>query len=269
MPIKSLAERYLEAWNKHDVDAVMSYFSTDAVYIDTTLDRELVGANEISRHVEWMMDICPDIYFEIVDGSGIGNGRLSIEWYMHGSNLDPFYLKTTQEQGKPLHGLDFITYEGGKFLSVQVYFDRFHRPVITRSRESEAIKTASVQQPKYQKSGLSEEDLIFHQKELIRLMEEDCIYLEPDLTLVKLANHMEISTNYLSQVINSQFRHNFNDFVNHYRIQKAKDIISNVDNRSMSALDIAFEVGFGSSSAFYLAFKKHTKMTPTEYKNKL
>lgn len=269
MPVKSLAERYLDAWNRHDLEEVMSYFSTDAVYIDTTLDRELVGAAEIRKHVEWMMEVCPDVNFEILDGSGIGNGRLSIEWYMHGSNLDPFYLKHTQEQGKPLHGLDFITYDGGKFLSVQVYFDRFHRPVISRSTESEVMETATAQQPKYQKSGLSEEDLTFYEHELVRLMEEENFYQEHDLTLVKLANHMEISTNYLSQVINSKFRQNFNDFINHYRIQKAMDIIANVDNKEMSTLDIAFEVGFGSSSAFYLAFKKRTKMTPTEYKNKL
>lgn len=265
MPAKSLAERYLDAWNRHDVDDVMEYFSPDAVYIDTTLDKELVGTAEIRKHVEWLMEVCPNLYFEIL-GSGVGNGRLSIEWVMHGQNLDPFYQGAPQEEEKPLHGLDFITYEGGKFLSNQVYFDRFDRPQTSIS--GGADQGSGVETKKYQKSGLSEEDLKIYKTGLIELMEEELLYLEPDLTLVKLAKRLDISTNYLSQVINGQFRQNFHDFVNQYRIEKAMGIIAGLGNQGLSTLDIAFEVGFGSSSAFYLAFKKHTRMTPTEYKKK-
>lgn len=266
MPIKSLAERYLDAWNRHDVDEVMEYFSADAVYIDTTLDKELIGESEIRKHVEWLMEVCPDSYFEIIDGCGIGNGRLSIEWVMHGQNLDPFYQGAPQDKDKPLHGLDFITYEGGKFHSAQVYFDRFNRAPASPARKPASEKSDEPQK-KYQKSGLSEEDVKLHSEALVELMEQEQLYLEHDLTLVKLAERLNISTNYLSQVINGQFRQNFHDFVNHYRIEKAKAIIAESDSQGGSTLDIAFEVGFGSSSAFYLAFKKHTKMTPTEYKN--
>jgi AraC-like DNA-binding protein len=78
-----------------------------------------------------------------------------------------------------------------------------------------------------------------------------------------------MSLNYLSQVINQQTGKNFFDFINSYRITEATTILSeDVENRQ-NILNLAMSVGFNSKSAFYNAFKKHTGMTPTQYRAQL
>ena len=53
------------------------------------------------------------------------------------------------------------------------------------------------------------------------------------------------------------------DYIIHYRIKIATILLKNT---SKSITDIAFEVGFSSSSYFTIAFKKITGLTPSEYK---
>ena len=70
---------------------------------------------------------------------------------------------------------------------------------------------------------------------------------------------------YLSHVINASFNQNFRDFINSYRIEESKSRLVQDD---MNILNIAYEVGFNSKSAFNTAFKKFTGMTPKEYRKK-
>ena len=85
MANKSLAQRYLEAWNSHDTDRVLSFFTRNATYIDSGLHQQVRG-NNVGHHVERILDICPDAQFEMLDGSAIGNGRAVIQW--RGPRLD-------------------------------------------------------------------------------------------------------------------------------------------------------------------------------------
>jgi len=68
----------------------------------------------------------------------------------------------------------------------------------------------------------------------------------------------------LSQIINESKNINFYDYVNSYRISEAKDLLSS--NCDKTILEILYEVGFNSKSAFNTAFKKFTSVTPSKYK---
>ncbi len=97
-------------------------------------------------------------------------------------------------------------------------------------------------------------------------MEANKPYLEGDLVLPHLAQQLGISANYLSQIINEQLRINFYDFVNGYRVEEARRLMSNAGQQKPNILNIALDSGFNSKSAFYTAFKKATSMTPTQYR---
>jgi AraC-like DNA-binding protein len=61
---------------------------------------------------------------------------------------------------------------------------------------------------------------------------------------------------------------NFRDLINHYRIEEAKNSLTNPKKNDSSILEIAYEVGFNSKEVFNRCFKKYTGMTPSEYKRK-
>ena len=93
-------------------------------------------------------------------------------------------------------------------------------------------------------------------------------YLDSSLSIYELAKQLNVNTRDLSIAINHDLNKHFFDFVNEYRINKAMEIIRNSDDEKLTILEVLYDVGFNSKSSFNTAFKKHTGLTPTEFKNK-
>ncbi|MEO0896928.1 MAG: AraC family transcriptional regulator [Bacteroidota bacterium] len=119
---------------------------------------------------------------------------------------------------------------------------------------------------KYQSSSLLEDDKSRYHRQLLVCIEKERPYLDQELTLTDLSQKLNINTKYLSQIINEMEGKNFMDFINFYRIERAKELLPHPAYQHYTILAIAQEVGFKSKSAFYNAFKKFTQTTPTAYK---
>ncbi len=98
------------------------------------------------------------------------------------------------------------------------------------------------------------------------LMEDDKVYLDPDLTLKKLAGMLRIHNNQLSRIINERFGVSFNDFVNRFRIEEARIMLKDPALSRKNILEIGFMAGFYSKSTFNGAFRKFTGTTPSKYR---
>lgn len=99
---------------------------------------------------------------------------------------------------------------------------------------------------------------------------EDCIknlYLNPNLSLDEVADNLEISNSYLSQIINNR-NIKFNDYVNSIRVEKAKEMLNDESFKNYTITSIGLEAGFNSNASFYRAFKKHTNLSPTDFRDK-
>jgi AraC-like DNA-binding protein len=94
------------------------------------------------------------------------------------------------------------------------------------------------------------------------------IFLEPELTIQQLADKIELPVRDLSVLINHKMDLHFFDFINEYRIEKAMKILTDTEKKGLTILEILYEVGFNSKSSFNTAFKKHTNLTPSEYRKK-
>jgi AraC-like DNA-binding protein len=123
------------------------------------------------------------------------------------------------------------------------------------------------EKPKYRDSPLTAEEKRRYSEKLSAYMVREKPYLNSSLSLNELAGAVALAPRHLSQVINEHFRQNFYDFVNSYRIEDAKQRLLD-QSRNRNVLEILYEVGFNSKSAFNLAFKTHTGLTPTEYRKK-
>ena len=119
---------------------------------------------------------------------------------------------------------------------------------------------------KYERSTLTDEKSEGYLKNLLDLMENQKPYLQNDLTLLKLAEQIGISSHHLSQIINEKLNMNFYDFVNKYRVEEAKRLLLDPAQNSLTIFAVAVESGFNSKSAFNSCFKKFTNSTPSEYK---
>ena len=97
---------------------------------------------------------------------------------------------------------------------------------------------------------------------LTRLMEQEKLYLDPELTLNGVSRHLGIPRNRISWVINQHFRKNFNDYINGYRVNHAAALM---EAGKTNILEAAFESGFNSKSVFYAAFRKATGTYPKKY----
>ncbi|WP_299241655.1 helix-turn-helix domain-containing protein [uncultured Aquimarina sp.] len=110
----------------------------------------------------------------------------------------------------------------------------------------------------------NDNDLLFDQ--ISKLVADTKLYLEPDISLVKLSKMLGKSTQITSSVINQYAKRNFNDFINHYRVQEAKKLLSNSEGDKYTISAIAFDIGFSSLSSFNSAFKKFEGITPSRYR---
>ena len=119
---------------------------------------------------------------------------------------------------------------------------------------------------KYQQSPLSTKEKEQILEQLRTHMECEKPYLNPALSMNRLAKRLVVPPRYLSQVINEFLGINFYDFVNSYRVEEAKRLFLDVSNNHRNILELLFDAGFNTKSAFNRVFKKYTGMTPTEFK---
>lgn len=109
-----VVQQYFDAWNAHDPSAVIATFAPGGTYSDPTV-AGLTG-DAIGRMIQRLIDMFPDLAFDVGSKGALGPDLVAAEWVMNG---------THQETGGrvALPGSDFIRVENGKIRSVQGYFD--------------------------------------------------------------------------------------------------------------------------------------------------
>ena len=99
-------------------------------------------------------------------------------------------------------------------------------------------------------------------------MENEKIYKENNLNLEQLADKLNTNRHNTSQVINEHFNQSFHELVNTYRINEAKQLLKDDQEKSLNIIEIAYEVGYNNKATFNKAFKKHTNLTPSQFQKK-
>ncbi len=88
---------------------------------------------------------------------------------------------------------------------------------------------------------------------------------DPDLSLKQLSEEFQLSLSQISRLFKKKMTVGFADWLMERRITRAKELLISDDNSAVS--DIALKSGFSSEKTFHRAFKKHTGITPTEFRN--
>ncbi len=99
---------------------------------------------------------------------------------------------------------------------------------------------------------------------LNRLMEEEHLYRDEDISLKDVADIMDMNLQQLSEILNREINKNFNTFINDYRVEEAKKLLA--DDETLPITHIALSVGFNSTTTFNRSFSRSTGVTPKEFR---
>ncbi len=105
--------------------------------------------------------------------------------------------------------------------------------------------------------------------EMIRLIEIEKLYLNPNLDLKLVISTLGTNKFYLYQAMSQHSEENFRNLINRYRVDAAKKMIESAcqeGNVNLQTSGIFHDAGFNSIASFYRIFKSHTGLTPNEYK---
>ena len=117
------AQRYFEAWNRRDPSGVVATLTENGTYSDPTTNGDLTG-QAIADYTAGLFAALPDLSFEVVSIDPAGKDTVAAQWVMNGTNTGSFAGLPPTGRSVSLPGADFITVEGDKVRSVQVYLDQ-------------------------------------------------------------------------------------------------------------------------------------------------
>ena len=247
---------YMDAWNHRDPKGVADHLAPDGYYCD-------IPENVTRTHDELLQSLYGFFSeyghrYELIGDVLTNRNTVAFQYRMVPATRD--------EHGavqSTYHGAEFVTLRDDAAIMINDYYDV---PGIWQESILKQTTPPHNDGRKYAKSGLSEQQLQQFKVRLETIMQSQQIFLQSDLTLPKLARAVDCSVNHLSQVINSGFGVSFFDYLNRYRIEYAREMLTNLDARDNAILNIAYAVGFNSNSAFYAAFKKYVGLTPAHYR---
>lgn len=249
-------ESYFDAWNHCDPVAVADHLSANGLYCD-------IPENVQRTHDELIVTL-GDFFanyrhrYELIGEILQGDNTIAFQYKMF-----PLGKASESEAGGSIYGAEFMTLHGDAAMTITDYYDM---PGRKRSSKLARATSSKNRNHKYAKSGLNGQQLTEYKTRLAEIMQSEQVFLQPDMTLPKLAQTVGCSVNHLSQVINAGFEMSFFDYLNNFRIEHAKALLAESEGQNGAVLNVAFTVGFNSNSAFYAAFKKCVGQTPAQYR---
>ncbi len=256
MRASDFVESYFDAWNHQDPVAVADHLTDDGVYLS-------VPDNERRKHDELILTL-EEFFashrhtYELIGEILEGENTIAFQYRMC-----PHVKGRKCTEDEFIRGSEFITMEGDAAVRICDYYE------VADETSPVSIAAASRRRhanSKYAKSGLGDDQLEAYKRQLQRVMLDEQLYLKSDMTLPRLAETIGCSVNHLSQVINAGFGVSFFDYLNRFRVEHAKALLSDGGPQDNAVLNVAFTVGFNSNSAFYAAFRKYVGRTPAQYR---
>ena len=85
-----------------------------------------------------------------------------------------------------------------------------------------------------------------------------------NLSIDQIAESVGVSSAYLSSIFNQYAGENLVSYLNSYRVQMAKELLTNT---SIAIKDVGYQVGFNSVQNFNRVFKRYANVTPSQYRS--
>lgn len=105
--------------------------------------------------------------------------------------------------------------------------------------------------------------------DLMKLIDTTSDWSDDSLGRESVAAALGTNRTYLSRAVKAHSGRSYSQFINHIRINRAIEILSDPDKASYPLKTLASDLGFGSINAFYANFKSETGMSPAMFRRSL
>ena len=99
-------------------------------------------------------------------------------------------------------------------------------------------------------------------------MDDSMLFLDPELTVAKMADLLNLSARQVSRAINEVQGVGFAAFVKQYRLEHAKCLLADPNYKKAKIATVAADSGFGNVASFNSAFALQENITPSQYRDK-
>ncbi len=96
------------------------------------------------------------------------------------------------------------------------------------------------------------------------LLDREETWREPRLSVADLARRLQLNAREVSRAVNLHADESFSRFINRYRIEALDALMADPANHHRTLMEMAFDVGFNSKSAFNRIYREMTGRTPTD-----
>ncbi len=122
---------------------------------------------------------------------------------------------------------------------------------------------------KYLQTKQSTEQSQSTMRQIEQAMNKQKLYLDPELTVAKVAEMLNLSARQVSRSINEIRGVGFAAFIKQYRLEHAKRLLENPKYRKAKIATVATDSGFGNVASFNSAFAALENTTPSEYRDRV
>lgn len=125
-PLRAVIDKYNDAWNRHDIDAIVAMHTDDSVFCNHSSGGEAVGHDAIRRIIAGVFQTFPDIHFEL-RRLYVRDDLVVQEWTASATHRNPVKYKNTtlEPTGETIrwNGMDVIPMRDGLVARKDVYAD--------------------------------------------------------------------------------------------------------------------------------------------------
>jgi AraC-like DNA-binding protein len=127
-------------------------------------------------------------------------------------------------------------------------------------------QSQTVNSTKFNVDPIDDKDYSKTAQQLVHIMEEEHLFLDPVLSLNTLSSKTQLSEKEISTTLNKHLNKNFYNFVNEYRVNEVKQRLLDPKFKDLKIISIAYDCGFNSKPTFNRIFKEYTGKSPNAFR---
>ena len=123
--VEKMMSEWVEAWNTHDINAIVSRITDDGAYEESGSPKAMQGREEIAAWLKQAFAAFPDLKLDVKSVFSSG-ARVGAEWIMSGTFKGVLQSRGFKPTGKKfsVHGSSITEMRGDKVKRHAVYYDR-------------------------------------------------------------------------------------------------------------------------------------------------